>query len=408
MLLLKLAVRNVFRNVRRTLISAITVIVGTMALVAAYGLILGTEETINSVDIKTNTGHLRVFRKGYQKEEESFPLNIVADQPEKVMASIKKKWPTSLVFKRIVFSAKVIDGPFSLPARGNVIPQKASKRFTFLQSNGKLMPDDGNVIFVGYSLAKVFKKKVGDTITLQARTRTGSYNANDFRIAGIFNAGNPLIDGATIFLPEKSGRRFLEMPKAATEVIAFLPHRDDSLAAASLISSVTAKNHPFTWQDRAKDLEQTNNIRKKMFNFLILILMLVAAAGLANTILIAGYERKGEVGMMLAMGYQRSRIIALFALEASFIGLLGGVIGTFLGSGITLYYQYNGLDISAKMEAIASSPTAMSSANILYFQLSPTIVIVGVLLGVFTAVLAALWPASRITRLEPREILAGG
>jgi putative ABC transport system permease protein len=407
MFMFKLAVRNLFRNTRRTVLSMITLIVGTMSLVAAYGMILGVNETLTTVDIKTDFGHLRIYGKGYLAQEESFPLDIVVAKPNKVVDTLKKEWPKATVFKRVIFSAKVSDGTYGLNVRGYTLPSHASNQFTFLRKDNKPMPDKGNVIMIGYHLAKTFKKKVGDTFTLEARTQTGSLNATDFKIHHIFDAGNPVIDAFAVYIPETSGRRFLQMPKDVTDIVAFLPKRSDATKAESLIKGLKLSNRPMTWQEKAKDMAELQKTREKMFNFLIGILMLLAAAGLANTMLMAGYERKGEIGMMLAIGFPRSRIISLFAIEAGILGLIGSIIGAIFGSAITLYYQFNGLDISGKMEAMSTSASAISSANLLYFKLSPTIIAISLALGIVVAVLSAIWPANRITKLEPREILAG-
>jgi ABC-type lipoprotein release transport system permease subunit len=138
------------------------------------------------------------------------------------------------------------------------------------------------------------------------------------------------------------------------------------------------------------------------------MILLIAAAGIANTILMSGFERKGEIGMMLAMGMPSRKIISLFAIEAAFIGFFGSILGGLIGVSGSLYFQENGIDLTASTQMMEGSASTIAYATTLYFELYPWVPVVGMFLGTSIAVIAALYPAYKVTQLEPREILAGG
>ena len=410
MFLLKLATRNLFRNVRRSLLTILTVVIGILSLVAATGLVRGVEKSFTDANINNDTGHLRVFGKGYLKDEESLPLDIVVSQPKKVTTLLKKTFPKAIVFERIIFSAKVSDGVHGLNVRGVVMPGASSYKafhYTKKSQTKKPMPNKPGIAVIGCQLAKTFKKKIGDTLTVEARTQTGSLNAVDVKIHDVLCTGHQLVDGFSLFMPVATGRAFLQMPKDVTDIVVRFQHRGQSLKAEAMLKKQTPKNRPLTWQEKAQEIIQLNGPRRKMFNGLLALLFLLAAAGLANTVVMGGYERKGEIGMMLAMGLERTKIVVLFALEAAMMGFVGGLVGSVLGGSLSWYYSIHGIDISSSANAIGGSSTGFSYVNFLYFDFRPEMMLIGTIVGVVIAILAAVWPATRITRLEPREILAG-
>lgn len=97
MFLLKLATRNLFRNPRRSILTTVTLVIGIIGFVASSGMVRGIESTFIQTEIDTESGHLRIFRKGFLKEEENFPLDIRVVQPQKLTDAIQKKWPQSTV-----------------------------------------------------------------------------------------------------------------------------------------------------------------------------------------------------------------------------------------------------------------------------------------------------------------------
>ncbi len=278
-------------------------------------------------------------------------------------------------------------------------------RFSKYAQKKSLLIKGSNSIYIGADLAKTFKKKVGDTVTVVVRTRAGSLNALDFTIRDIISVGNMLVDSMSIYMSMETGRKLLQMPKGATDVIVRLPKRKLSIAAASLAQTFSPKNFPRTWQNKGQEIIDLQQMRRKIFNIMLFVIMLVAGIGIANTLLMSAYERRGEIGMMMAQGMRSSSIIRLFAMEAGALGLLGSLIGAALGTAGALYFQAYGFHIPSGTGY--EEVTTMSVASTIYFSFSIDLVIIAISIGVIISVLGSLWPAWRITRLETREVLAG-
>ncbi len=408
MMLTKLAFRNLFRNFKRTILSVLTVVVGVMGLIMAYGMVRGVEDTFIRVDIDTDFGHLRVMKKGYLKEEENMPLDILVQEPQKTVQAIQKKWPKATVFQRIIFTAELGDGVNTIRCRGIALPAEAAEkayRFSQYARKKRKLVKGENSLYIGADLAKTFKKEVGDRLTLVVRTQAGSLNALDFTIRDVLSVGNMLVDSMSIYVSMETGRKLLQMPKGAVDVIARLPSRKDSVAAAAVAGSVSSKNFPRTWQHKAQEIIDLQQMRRKIFNIMIALILLVAAIGIANTLLMSGYERRGEIGLMMAQGMRSGWIMRMFAMEAGALGLFGSLVGAAIGSAGALYFKAYGFTIPAGTGY--EEVTTMSVASTIYFSFSVDLVITAIIVGVVVSVLGSLWPAWRITRLEPRDVLAG-
>ena len=422
MFLFKIARRNLFRNTRRSVITMVTVVVGVMGFILSSGLVRGVEDSFVRMEIETEFAHLRIMGENYLKKEEDFPLDIRVKKPEAIRAAIQKKWPKAIAAPRIVFSVDVSNGYDMLKVRGIAIDAKAGEAaFKFSKygtKKGRLLSDK-NVMYMGADLAKTFGKKPGDTLTLKARDKDGSINAVDFEILDTIYMNNSLVDKFSVYMSLAAGRRFLSMPKEVTDIVVRLPSRKLSGAVSAFVKTNFAKTQDVmkgkkkptilaqTWQERTAMIIELNKVRRKMMNFIVFVILIIAAAGIANTMLMSGFERKGEIGMMQAMGMRGKEIIKLFAIEAGVLGFIASVIGAIMGSGFTYYLQVYGLSIGSKMDSMGGDATSMGMMNVMYFVLSPTSIVVGIIVGVIVSMLSSLWPAWRITRLDPKDTLAG-
>ncbi|MDD3661887.1 MAG: FtsX-like permease family protein [Candidatus Dojkabacteria bacterium] len=131
------------------------------------------------------------------------------------------------------------------------------------------------------------------------------------------------------------------------------------------------------------------------------IAMLVASIGIANTLLMAIYERTREIGVMKAVGATRSTIGLLFTMEAAWLGIIGGTVGllfTKLFGDAVNFILHEGISIGSAtlLEGfLADYPTF----DVSVFSIGIVLLVLGVTAGV--AIVAGLYPAWRASRLDP-------
>jgi ABC-type antimicrobial peptide transport system permease subunit len=124
--------------------------------------------------------------------------------------------------------------------------------------------------------------------------------------------------------------------------------------------------------------------------------LLVAGIGIANTMVMAVYERTREIGILKAIGASPGDIRSLFIVEAALIGLLGGVVGTLLGWLLGLALN-RGILVYLEWQEVPLEGT--------FFVVTAWLVLLALAFATVVGLLAGLYPAARAARLDPLEAL---
>ncbi|MBK8904778.1 MAG: ATP-binding cassette domain-containing protein [Anaerolineaceae bacterium] len=120
--------------------------------------------------------------------------------------------------------------------------------------------------------------------------------------------------------------------------------------------------------------------------------LLVAALGVANTMMMAIYERTREIGVLKALGASAREIRALFTVEAAMLGLLGGFFGLIFGTLLGRLVDWIGHRF-----LIAEGITGIGQLSVVPWWLA----IGAMAFATFIGVVAGLYPAARAARLDP-------
>lgn len=144
-------------------------------------------------------------------------------------------------------------------------------------------------------------------------------------------------------------------------------------------------------------------VRQTMFDIMGLALLAMAATGIANTVLMAAYERTREIGTLRSMGLQRTGVLGMFALEGFWMGVIGGLIGALGGGLLCWYYSVNGIDLVSMMAGKADQMDNIPISAKLYLEFSPVTMLGAWIVGIVVSVLASVYPAIAASRISPAE-----
>lgn len=394
-LVLLLAFRNLTRNAVRTALSSVAVVMGVALLILGFGMVDGLDENVLRTQIDSVSGHVILRAPSVDPDALS---NEVSDlQP--IPASLEQKLADYEWTPRLLFDAWLGGGSDVFRARGVAYdPTRDSAVFRRddFQIEGE-WPESGGVV-VGVHVAELLDLQVGQQVNLQARTAQGAINALSYPVAGIVRTHNPMLDNFAVLLP---------MPDALALTLASGPslvaiRLDNRERAPEVAAALQGEWTASTFRDEARDLLALNQFRRKVIQFVVLMLMAIAATGIANTIIMAAYERVREIGTLLAMGMSPGQVRALFLTEGTAMGLLAGSVGGVLGSLANGYLSVNGVDISNAMEKTGS---ALAFSSIIYTSFSWTSVAFAVAFGATIAVIASWIPANMASRLNPADAI---
>jgi ABC-type lipoprotein release transport system permease subunit len=161
------------------------------------------------------------------------------------------------------------------------------------------------------------------------------------------------------------------------------------------------------WQEILPGIYKMLAISRESNWFTYLLIYLVAAIGLLNTQRMSALERKRELGVLMAIGMRPRRMFRMILTESLVLGTLGGLAGTALGMAVTWYHATRGLDLGMFTRHGEFTFMGVSFTGRIYSILTTTAALQPILVMVFVAFLAGLWPALRSARLDPAPTIAG-
>ncbi len=160
------------------------------------------------------------------------------------------------------------------------------------------------------------------------------------------------------------------------------------------------------WREAAPQLADYMSTIDKAGAFMLVLVLLAAAAGVANTMMMSTFERQHEFGMLLSLGARPRRIVWMIIAEAVVLGLTGVAVGTVLGAALVTTLGHTGMDLGLGGGSGTSlTMYAIEFPTRIYPRFAVGDAVNGTVAVCFTAVLASLWPASYAARLEPSEAL---
>jgi putative ABC transport system permease protein len=395
----RLALRNLMRHKRRNALSGVAIVVGCFALIMGNGLVDGIDKVTLRLQEDTMGGHVLLRPTDYPSKGRNFPLDK-ATPPD---APLAKRLATASVeawTQRLFFRARLIQGGSSL--RIKVLAYDPL-------TDPDVFPREGwglegrwpgeNELALGSGLAKLMGTSPDERVVLEARTRQGAINAMAYTVSGIVAVGNPAIDAMTLWLPMETAEELVRSEGARSHISIRL--RGGRGAAEGFKIAIPSDGGwtATTAEEEMSDFMEINRFRRRAFSFISLIMMAIAATGIANTIVMAAYERIPEIGTLRSMGMQGSEVRAMFLLEGTCLGVIAGLVGCLAGGVLNYHLSVTGFDLSQAAKEMGELP--MPTYMYTHFSFGRIAFALG--FGVCVSLLASLWPASVAVRIGPAE-----
>jgi putative ABC transport system permease protein len=403
MWMLLLALKNLTRNKKRIALSLVSVVAGVAVFIMGQGFNSGLSENILRAQIDKVSGHVLIRPAGYATDTMSPDIDNFFDiEPE------ASKWldDNSVAWtRRVTFSPDAIVGPDLIKLRGIVYdPAKDVGVFPHDEwTIDGVMPESGGVM-VGSGVADLLNLKVGDWMTLRSRTTGGAVNALETEVLGIVHSGSPMMDATSVLVPWELGHGLIRNAETTSHVNVRLDSRDGADAfGTEAIQKIGADVEFATWQSETAELMELQKVRANMFSIMAFALLGMAATGIANTILMAAFERIREIGTLRAMGMTRAAVVQLFVIEGALLGLVGAVVGVVLGGLVVWNGSINGMDLTAMMEGKKEAAANMPMSMMLYMDFDPAILLLAFSFGVIVAIGASVYPAFAATQTSPAD-----
>ena len=236
------------------------------------------------------------------------------------------------------------------------------------------------VVLLGRDLADELSLSLGQTLRLQSSGGITSV----LTLAGIYDTGNGMLDGSSIYVSLGTARTLFALPQGVTRIEIKLRDLNTADAAALRISALTGLD-AVSWTDGAEQLMQALDAQAQTGYFLKTFALITIVIGVASALLLSTYRRRPEIGIMRAMGAGRGFVVFVFVTQGALVGLLGGLTGAGLG--------YLALLPFPRRDAFVAGTLPMDITQGSY-GLAITLTVIG-------AILAAILPARAAARVDP-------
>lgn len=412
--------RNLQRNLRRTLITIAVVSVGLTLLILSYAMLLGFLPQLVEGGARTLNGHILIQARGYQQNQ---LFKLMLTQPKPLLAALEKEprietWSTRLFARGLLSSAESVRG---IKLMGVDIKQDRKMIHLYQKLvRGRLpqttltsaRPSQRPVeILIGQKLAEQLKLNVGNKAVMRVGQWGGGATSIATKVSGIFATGSPGFDGLMVVVTQHDAAHFLRTEQRIHQIAIRVKQWEDAPAVVQSLQQRLSAHQKETdilaWTTFAPEILAMVKMTNLSIGLSILLLFPFVLLGCLNTMSMSIFERTHEIGVLQSLGVRPRQILLLFCAEATWIGLIGVMVGIILGGSASLYFEYTGgislrwlmsQDVKMMVSGVALEPVMMvkTSWNAL---LIPAVSLF------FATVLAALFPAWKAARLQPAQAM---
>lgn len=336
----KLALRNLFRQKVRNLITLASIVFGVAALIIAGGFVQDILIQLRDATIKSRLGYVQVFKAGYFELGRRDPYAYLIENSNLLAAKLKQEKSVVDILRRLNFTALLNNGKTdrSVIVEG-VEAEKESRLGSFMAIIGgrQLSSGDEHGILLGEGVAIALNLKPGDFVTLVGTTTSGAMNSVELEVVGLFRSFSKDYDARAVRIPLATAQDLIDA-KAVHSLVFSLT---DASAVEGLISALPGILSPKayewkTWLELDDFYPKTVELYKSQFGVLESIILIVVLLSVANSVSMTANERIGEFGTLRALGHTSRYVYLLLLVENTLLGVLGAALGLLVGIGLAV------------------------------------------------------------------------
>jgi putative ABC transport system permease protein len=404
----KIAWRNIWRNPRRTVLTVLAITFACVLLIFMLSFQFGSYETMINASVTIHTGHLQVQARDYQDNRK---IRYVIPDPQSVQQVLDTIPMVQAHAPRARAFALVSSQERSYGVMVEGVDPAAEARVSTLDSiimHGDYLEEQPREdvlpgALIGYLLARNLKVTIGDELTVLGQGYDGAIAATVLRVRGIYSSGMDAFDRGAIQIPLDAFQEAFAMGTAVHEIVILARQLTDvpliKAAMREPLAGIISERplEILDWVELMPGLKQAISMDLVSGAIFYLILIMVVAFSILNTFLMAILERTHEFGVMMAMGVKPGRLTRLVLSESAGMTLVGVITGVILGCLVTLYFTYHGINLAGSSDILRQ----FGIPGRLYPRLTLISTTAGPLAVFIITLLAALYPALKIRRLQP-------
>lgn len=384
-----MAVNSIRHRKLRSWLTVVGIVIGIAAIISLLTISRSLEGTLEQQFEQFGANRILISAKGFQG-----PGTLSQGLTTEDVETIRKISGFEYVLPGLFRSAEIIyrkEAGFTLIG---ALPAEHFEEFyadtgVGLQAGRGIKDSEKNVAIIGSRAAKeMFSRElsVGNKITIAK---------DEFKIVGILEEIGNAQDDNQINIPLEAAREIFDEPESVDTIIAQVKSSSDIPMLQEKISKELERKRGdtnFQVLTATQILEQINQILGIMQAVLVgiaAISLLVGAIGIMNSMYTSVLERTKDIGIMKAIGARNADILWIFLIESGMIGLVGGLLGTVLGTGM----------------ALAIGSFSKNAGFLLIINIEMMVLLFGLLFALVVGIVSGVLPAYQASKLRPVDAL---
>jgi putative ABC transport system permease protein len=395
--------RNLWRNKLRSLIIIVALTLGIFAGIFLISFTNGmVNNRIRSI-IGLEMSHIQIHQPGFLDNNQ---FNLLINHADSLTNAIRETPNVVAVSKRLIISSMVSSAEAGAGIRVTGVDPGDERKVTLLSSKiieGKYLDETAkNPVVISESLARKLKVRLKNKIIITVQDVNMNITAGAFRITGIYNTDNLMFDEANVFVNNGDLCRLTGLKRSvAHEIAVLLNNNDKTKVVEKIISEQFPDLEVKDWQVLSPEAGYLVSAMNQYMYIFIIIILLALCFGIINTMLMVIMERVRELGMLMAIGMNRSRVFTMIMLETVYLSLTGGVLGIILGYGISKYLGHTGINLYFWKDAFAK----LGYPSLVYPVIDSGTLLITAIMVIIAGILSSLYPAYKALRLNPSEAI---
>jgi ABC-type lipoprotein release transport system permease subunit len=398
-----LAWRNVWRNKRRTLITAASILFAVLLSSFMQSIQKGAWDRMVDNVVNFHYGYIQIHSKGYWDEQSiDKAFEEDGDWQDKLseIGTIKNVVPR---LESFALGANGNNTKGVLVVGTNPEAENAMTGFKDRITKGSFFEEGEESVLIAEGAADNLGLEVGDTLILISQGYHGVNAAGKYLVKGMVKFGSPELNKQMVYLPLKTAQRFYGANGLLTSVAIQVENKDkveNTIASISQKLDTAAGYEVMGWQTMMPELVEAREVDTAGNVIVLMILYVIIAFGIFGTILMMTKEREYEFGVLLAIGMKRMSMGIMVWFEIMFLGLLGAVAGIIASLPLVYYFNTHPVDFSKISKDMEQAYEKFGFEPIFPAAFDWQIFFTQAIVVVVLTTIMALYPLTKIRKLK--------
>ena len=400
----RLAWRNIWRNKRRTLLTAASIFLAIFLAVIVQSMQIGWFDHLIEIVVKSYTGHIQIHRLGYWDDRDINNSMVYNDSVAAVVRSTPNVEKTVPRLEYFALSSYGKQTKGVMLAGTDPVYEDALTRLSSKVVKGRYLDKVSEEILVSQGLATFLGLTAGDTLVLLGQGFHGVSAAGKYPVCGIIHFPSPELDNQMVYMNLTTAQEFYSTGNRITSLSITLKDPDKISNTLALLQGRTdgGKFEVMRWDEMMVEIMQQLKVKTAGGKIIIAILYMIVGFGVFGTVIMMTNERTKEFGVIVSVGMQKSRLSLILVLEMLLIGSTGILSGLAAAMPIMLYFKFNPIRIWGNM---AQAFLSYGLEPLLPLTLKADFILSNVIIVLLIVAVTCVYPVRRILKLRVVDAL---